>query len=159
MSGEFGEYTRGGYFHEKVRSASEDALSGRDELTRKMGALLAALVPVCEDISYSEEYDTSSGNAILGAMNNRGAIESAYQGLVQYIKLFDDVVAEAIRAKEHSISKPEDAEHHDPYEPIFAGGVCETCGTDKSMLYKIVATGETLCRECYQKKYFMVDNS
>jgi len=67
MSREFGDHC-GGFFHDKVRGAAEDAETGRHEITKAVGGLLQALYPLAYAISSAEACDSSEPDPLMRAL-------------------------------------------------------------------------------------------
>lgn len=96
MSREFGDYG-GGYFHDKIRLAAEDASSGEYEITRLWGKLLTDFYEVAYAIASAEARDASEGDAILESMEMLPQISRDLTAIDSYQKPFRDIARRAVQ--------------------------------------------------------------
>jgi hypothetical protein len=88
MSGEFGDYGPGGFFHWKIDNAASDALGGRDKLTRLWGEFLNDLRDLTREISYSEACDTNEDSSVEQTAKDMPKLEKDLRAIKAYVKRF-----------------------------------------------------------------------
>ena len=81
MSREFGDCHSGGFFHDKVRGAAEDAETGRHEITKAVGALLQALYPLAYAISSAEACDSGEDRPLTVAIEQSAKLRDALRAV------------------------------------------------------------------------------
>jgi hypothetical protein len=79
---------------------ADDCLEGREEITRKWGALVRELYPVFRAICRAEAYDTGVYAPIWESMTALPRILERLQEIENYLEPYRDVVQEAIRKYE-----------------------------------------------------------
>jgi hypothetical protein len=102
MSGEFGEFHSGGYFHDKVRAAAEDCLDGgrrdNNDLTRLWGEFLEIMVPLARDISWFEACDSGYDAPVLGTLGAVPKLRTKLDEIAQVVDRYKQVADAAVRA-------------------------------------------------------------
>lgn len=100
MSREFGSEC-GGFFHNKLQGALEDASGGTSNGAKLMAAILAPLANIAYDVSSEEAGDASESGVIDSVHENLEAIERAVSGLQHFIaparELAAKVLADTLR--------------------------------------------------------------
>lgn len=81
MSREFGDGP-GGFFHEKIQNAADDARGGRFEITKATGALLQALYPLAYAISSAEACDSGEERPLMVALDEAPALHAALSAVI-----------------------------------------------------------------------------
>lgn len=96
MSREFGSYENG-YFHDQLYRGASDCLNGREEITRKWGAVLMAMEQIAVAISSAEACDSCVDYPILQSMADLPNVCNALKDVEDYLKPFKRVAEEAVR--------------------------------------------------------------
>ena len=97
MSGEFGEYGGGGYFHSKIEQCAEDCDGGSAEITRLWGAFLKEFVPVAKSISWCEASDSGEDDPIWTSLDQMSRLKEHLSKIEAYLRPFKDVAEQAVR--------------------------------------------------------------
>lgn len=96
MSREFGSYN-GGYFHQQIDNCANDALAGRDELTRLWGQFLAEFSPIAYSIASSEACDSGEDDTIIETIARLSALQKRLYDVEKYVESYKRVAEEAVR--------------------------------------------------------------
>lgn len=98
MSGEFGEYHIGGYFHDKIISCAEDCCDiSNKKITRLWGKILKNFEPIAHAIAWCEAGDTGQDNPIMESIYRMKAIKEGIEEIERYLSAFKDVAEKAVR--------------------------------------------------------------
>lgn len=103
MSGEFGDYL-GGYFHNKIQSAAEDAAHGRDPLTKLWGKFLEEFEDIARAISYSEACDSGPHDTIFNTLQRLPELKRRLETIESFVYTYKRVAEDAVEkaVKEHA---------------------------------------------------------
>jgi len=93
MSGEFGDDNGGGFFHDKLRAAAENAEGSSLATTKAWAKVLKPIAEVARDISYAEANDSSEESALRSTYERLPDIRSAMWTLER----MTDGIADAVR--------------------------------------------------------------
>jgi hypothetical protein len=96
MSREFGDCI-GGYFHDKISNAAEDATNGRLEITRKWGEFLKVFYEVAYAISSAEACDSGEYDPIMVSIAKIPALQREMAMISYYLITYENVMEEAVR--------------------------------------------------------------
>lgn len=96
MSGEFGEYQYG-YFHNKIESAAEDALTSKSELVKLWGKILEDISVVAKTISYYEAGDSSFAEPVFQTAVCLPKIKDKLKEIDRLMADYNDIMRKAIR--------------------------------------------------------------
>lgn len=96
MSREFGDHN-GGFFHDKVRGAAEDASAGRHEVTRAWGKVLEAMQDVTYAIASDEAGDSGPDFPIRESFNAVRGVKAALAGVEAAISTHRSVARDEVK--------------------------------------------------------------
>lgn len=96
MSREFGEYGGGGYFHNKIADAADDAKGGRDQLTRLWGDFLEEFSNVAYSISTSEACDSGEYDPIMENIARMPQLNAILIKIGNYLEPYEEVARRAV---------------------------------------------------------------
>ena len=97
MSREFGDYGGSGYFHDKIRAASDDCKSGRDPLTKLWHEFLDEFYHVSYAISTSEACDSGPYYPIMESIARMPVLKAKLHKIDLFLEDYRRVAEEAIR--------------------------------------------------------------
>lgn len=84
MSREFGDYSGGGYFHNKISAALEDARGGKSDGAKLMALILKPLADMAWAVSSEEASDDSEPATVQAFFDTIHDLESAIQAIRYY---------------------------------------------------------------------------
>jgi hypothetical protein len=100
MSGEFGDYTGNGFFHDHIRHAGEAKLQADYDLSKQWCEFVEALYPVCKAVSYCEAGDSDISSLILKSLEEIPKIKLSLQKIENGLEIYRRLAEDAIRRHE-----------------------------------------------------------
>lgn len=110
MSGEFGDDNGGGFFHEKLRGALENAEGGSHGLTRLVGEVLRPLAEIARDISWAEAGDSGEDRSRRSAWDHLPALRAALWNLERSVEDIGEAAVDGVAAGYGPLPEPRRAD-------------------------------------------------